>query len=210
MQSFCHHVLRDPAIHARLKAELDQATTSGQLSDFPQWSETQALPYFQACLKEAMRLRPAVGLNITRLVPPQGAEIAGRRLPGGTRVAVNAWVLHRDEGIFGAQPKSYRPERWLEGDAKGMERFMFQFGGGSHLCEFVKAKLKEDLLADVVGITGIGKNLALLEMNKTLPLLFRNYELELLRPQDDLKYQSTFFVVQHGLDVRISKRNKTA
>jgi cytochrome P450 len=210
MQSFCHHVLRDPAIHARLKAELDQATTSGQLSDFPQWSETQALPYFQACLKEAMRLRPAVGLNITRLVPPQGAEIAGRRLPGGTRVAVNAWVLHRDEGIFGAQPKSYKPERWLEGDAKGMERYMFQFGGGSHLCEFVKAKLKEDLLADVVGITGIGKNLALLEMNKTLPLLFRDYELELLRPQDDLKYQSTFFVVQHGLDVRISKRNKTA
>jgi cytochrome P450 len=210
MQSFCHHVLRDPAIHARLKAELDQATTSGHLSDFPQWSETQALPYFQACLKEAMRLRPAVGLNITRLVPPQGAEIAGRRLPGGTRVAVNAWVLHRDEGIFGAQPKSYKPERWLEGDAKGMERYMFQFGGGSHLCEFVKAKLKEDLLADIVGITGIGKNLALLEMNKTLPLLFRDYELELLRPQDDLKYQSTFFVVQHGLDVRISKRNKTA
>jgi cytochrome P450 len=210
MQSFCHHVLRDPAIHVRLKAELDQATTSGHLSDFPQWSETQALPYFQACLKEAMRLRPAVGLNITRLVPPQGAEIAGRRLPGGTRVAVNAWVLHRDEGIFGAQPKSYKPERWLERDAKGMERYMFQFGGGSHLCEFVKAKLKEDLLADVVGITGIGKNLALLEMNKTLPLLFRNYELELLRPQDDLKYKSTFFVVQHGLDVRISKRNKTA
>jgi cytochrome P450 len=210
MQSFCHHVLRDPAIHARLKAELDQATTSGHLSDFPQWSETQALLYFQACLKEAMRLRPAVGLNITRLVPPQGAEIAGRRLPGGTRVAVNAWVLHRDEGIFGAQPKSYRPERWLEGDAKGMERYMFQFGGGSHLCEFVKAELKEDLLANVIGITGIGKNLALLEMNKTLPLLFRDYELELLRPQDDLKYQSTFFVVQHGLDVRISKRNKTA
>jgi hypothetical protein len=91
-----------------------------------------------------------------------------------------------------------------------MERYMFQFGGGGHLCEFVKAKLKEDLLADVVGITGIGKNLALLEMNKTLPLLFRDYELELLRPQDDLKYRSTFFVVQHGLDVRISKRNKTA
>jgi cytochrome P450 len=137
MQSFCHHVLRDPTIHARLKAELDHATSSGHLSDFPQWNETQALPYFQACLNEAMRLRPAVGLNITRLVPPQGAEIAGRRLPGGTRVAVNAWVLHRDEGIFGAQPKVYRPERWLEGDAKGMERYMFQFGGGSHLCESI-------------------------------------------------------------------------
>jgi cytochrome P450 len=137
MQSFCHHVLRDPAIHARLKIELDNATTSGHLSDFPQWSETQTLPYFQACLKEAMRLRPAVGLNITRLVPPQGAEISGKRLPGGTRVAVNAWVLHRDKGIFGTQAKTFRPERWLEGDAKAMERHMFQFGGGSHLCESI-------------------------------------------------------------------------
>jgi hypothetical protein len=49
----------------------------------------------------------------------------------------------------------------------------------------------------------------LLEMNKTLPLLFRDYDLELLRPQEDLKYHSTFFVVQHGLDVKISKRGET-
>jgi len=59
-------------------------------------------------------------------------------------------------------------------------------------------------------LPGIGKNLALLEMNKTLPLLFRDYELELLKPQEDLKYRSTFFVVQHGLDVKISKRNRAA
>jgi hypothetical protein len=130
----------DPTIHSRLKTELDQATASGTLSPFPQYNETQALPYFQACLKEAMRLRPAVGLNITRLVPPQGAEIAGKRFPGGTRVAVNAWVLHRDEGVFGAAPKVFRPERWLGlgGDeVRRMERFMFQFGGGSHLCELL-------------------------------------------------------------------------
>lgn len=144
MQSFAHHVLRNPTIHSRLKTELDQATASGTLSPFPRYNETQTLPYFQACLKEAMRLRPAVGLNITRLVPPQGAEIAGKRLPGGTRVAVNAWVLHRDEGVFGAAPKVFRPERWLGlgGDeVRGMERFMFQFGGGSHLCEFVLPSL---------------------------------------------------------------------
>lgn len=54
----------------------------------------------------------------------------------------------------------------------------------------------------------IGKNLALLEMNKTLPYLFREYEFELLRPEEDLKYHSTFFVVQSGLEVRISKRKQ--
>ncbi|KAK5126560.1 hypothetical protein LTR85_009494 [Meristemomyces frigidus] len=190
MQSFCHHVIRDPAIYARIKDEIDEAYAAGKLSEMPQWNEVQALPYFQACLKEAMRLRPAVGLNIGRLVPPEGAEVDGKRFPGGTRVALNAWVLHRNEQVFGRDPKVYRPDRWLEGDAKMMDRFMYQFGGGSHL--------------------GIGKNLALLEMNKLLPMLLRDYEFELLRPAEDLKYHSTFFVVQSGLEVRISKRSGKA
>ena len=135
MQSFFHQVLRSPEVYSRIKSEIDEATASGALSEFPQWNEVQALPYFQACLKEAMRIRPAVGLNITRLVPPEGAEINGKRYPGGTRVAVNGWVLHRNNEIFGADTHLYRPERWLEGDAKNMEKYMFQFGGGSHLCK---------------------------------------------------------------------------
>ena len=126
MQSFCHNVLRRADIYKKIKAEIDEATAAGKLSYMPQWNEVQALPYFQACLKEAMRIRPAVGLNITRLVPAQGAEIDGVQYPGGTRLALNGWVLHRNEGIFGRDVKSFRPERWLEGDAKNMERFMFQ------------------------------------------------------------------------------------
>ena len=47
-------------------------------------------------------------------------------------------------------------------------------------------------------------------MNKTLPLLLREYHFELLKPQEELKYHSTFFVVQSGLEVRITKRNKSA
>ena len=62
----------------------------------------------------------------------------------------------------------------------------FQFGGGSHLC--------------------IGRNLALLEMNKLLPQLIRRYHMELVNPGKPLKSHTTFFVVQKGLDVRLSKR----
>lgn len=126
MQSFSWHVLRDAAIYAKLRRELDEATAAGKLSEMPQWNEVQALPYFQACLKEAMRIRPAVGLNITRLVPPEGAEVEDQFLPSGTRIALNGWVLHRNKEIFGNDPEIFRPERWLEGDAKTMEKFMFQ------------------------------------------------------------------------------------
>ncbi|TAQ87208.1 hypothetical protein B7494_g4464 [Chlorociboria aeruginascens] len=190
MQSLFWHILSSPHVHATLIQEIQNAMntgiipTSGNLS----WGEAQSLPYFQACLKEAMRVRPAVGLNITRIVPDEGAELDGHFFPGGTRVAVNGWVLHRDRATFGVDADIYRPERWLEDGERGkrMERYMFQFGGGSHVC--------------------IGRNLALLEINKVVPRLLRDYHIELVDSTQQLKANASFFVVQEGLEVYIEKR----
>ena len=128
MQSFFYHILSNPTIYAKLTTEIDEAHHSGRLSRVVSWSEAQQLSFFQAALKEAMRMRPAVGLNITRLVPPGGADIDGRHFPGSTRVAVNGWVLHRDRRIFGEDVEVFRPERWLENEekAKVMDRHMYQ------------------------------------------------------------------------------------
>ena len=188
MQSFFWHVLHEARVYSTLVSEILSATKSGSVSRKVTWTEAQQLPYFQACLKEAMRIRPAVGVNITRLIPSGGAQIDGTWLPGGTSVAINGWVLHQDKKVFGEDADQYRPERWLkdEESAKRMERYMFQFGGGSHLC--------------------IGRNLALLEMNKVLPRLIRDYDLQLVYPDRQLKANTTFFVVQSGLEVNITKR----
>lgn len=43
-------------------------------------------------------------------------------------------------------------------------------------------------------------------MNKVLPMLLRDYAMELVRPDRDLEFHTYFFVIQKGLDVRISKR----
>ena len=126
MQSFCHLVLSSQAVYKKLVAEILDAEKAGQLSEMITYPEAQNLPYFQACLKEAMRLRPAVGLNIQRYVPPGGAHVDGVFYPGGTRVSVNGWVLHRDLATFGKDADVFRPERWLEGNAKEMERCMYQ------------------------------------------------------------------------------------
>lgn len=61
-----------------------------------------------------------------------------------------------------------------------------QFGGGAHIC--------------------IGRNLALLEINKAIPRLLRDFTFELVHPGEDLKVHASFFVVQEGLDVYIEKR----
>lgn len=200
MQSFFYHILNEPEVYANIKREIHEAQKSGGLSSIVQYAEAQKLEYFQACLKEAMRVRPAVGLGIYRTVPPEGAKIDGQFFPGGTEVAVNGWVLHRDQGVFGQDTEAFRPERWFERDAKLMSSHMYQvchsfihgdspnvtqFGGGSHLC--------------------IGRNLALFEMNKVLIQILREYDMELVHPGRPLQYHSTFFVVQEGLEVRLQK-----
>lgn len=129
MQSFIYHILKDPPVYGKICAEIDAADASGKLSPMITYAEAQSLHYFQAALKEAMRVRPAVGLNITRHVPPSGAEIDGQWFPGDTRVALNAWVLHKDKGVFGDDAVVYRPERWIDGGearAKAMDRHMYQ------------------------------------------------------------------------------------
>ncbi|KAI1813779.1 cytochrome P450 [Poronia punctata] len=191
MQSFFWLSLTAPRVYATLKVEIDTAVREGTIppSGNVEWAQAQALPYFQACLKEAMRLRPAVGLNITRYAPaPDGVEIDGVRYPAGTRLAVNGWVLHRNTDVFGPDADFFRPERWLEDEenARVMERYMFQFGGGAHVC--------------------IGRNLALLEINKVCPRLLRDFDFRLVNPMRELKAKATFFVVQEGLEVYISRR----
>ncbi|PKS10948.1 hypothetical protein jhhlp_002707 [Lomentospora prolificans] len=190
MQSFFWHVLSDARVRRTLFEEVRTAVAEGRIPPEGNlsWAQSQSLSFFQACLKEAMRVRPAVGLNITRVVPPEGVELDGQFYPGGTVVAVNGWVLHRDKATFGQDADIFRPERWLENEenAKRMERYMFQFGGGAHVC--------------------IGRNLALLEINKVIPRILRDFDLELVDPSQPLRANATFFVVQEGLDVYINRR----
>ncbi|KAK4224636.1 cytochrome P450 [Podospora fimiseda] len=189
MQSFFWHILDSAPVYRNLLTEIETAVKDGTIpaDGNISWNQSQNLHYLQACLKEAMRVRPAVGLNITRLVPPEGAELDGVFFPGGTTIAANGWVLHRDKETFGEDADEFRPERWLEDEEKSkrMERYMFQFGGGSHLC--------------------IGRNLALLEINKVVPRLLRDYRFELAHPGRPLKANASFFVVQSGLEVYVRR-----
>ncbi|KAI1614306.1 cytochrome P450 oxidoreductase [Exophiala viscosa] len=174
MNSFCWHVLSNP--HA-------------PLSDIVQFHEALELPYFQACLKEVMRLQPAVGMNITRQVPAGGTEIDGVYVQEGTQVALNGWVLHRDKETFGSDADVFNLERWLkasEQELKMMERSLFQFGGGSHVC--------------------IGRHLALFEINKTLPQVFRQYNIRVVDPTHPPAHRTGFFYIQDGLRVYLEKR----
>ena len=79
------------------------------------------MPYFQACMREALRMHPAVGLLLERIVPLEGATISGAFLPGGTIVGINPWVAARDKNVYGADVDVFRPERWIEADERTLK-----------------------------------------------------------------------------------------
>lgn len=92
LSGILYYLLKTPRALARLREEIDDFTARGQLSANPTFKETQRMPYLDAVVKEALRMHPAVGLPLWRVVPKGGVEVAGRFLPPGTNVGINAWV----------------------------------------------------------------------------------------------------------------------
>ncbi|KAK5723190.1 hypothetical protein LTR17_013910 [Elasticomyces elasticus] len=139
------------------------------------------MPYLQAVIKEALRVHPAVGQPLSRLVPPGGAEIAGRYFPADASVGINPWVLHRNCDIFGPDAAAFRPERCLDGDRRKltlMDQAFFSFGFGARTC--------------------IGKHISLLEMSKVLPQVYRQFDFMPLKSMRCLEYKTSnvWFVKQ--------------
>lgn len=134
MRACLYYLLKDPATYAQLQQEIDSATTDGRLSSPPKYSEAIELPLLCASIKEGMRLHPSVGLTMPRIAPKGGMTLCGQYIPEGYSVGMNGAVVHYDKGIFGPDADRFRPHRWLEGDAKTMDKYMLHFGAGTRTC----------------------------------------------------------------------------
>jgi cytochrome P450 len=119
---------QNPQAEARLAEEVQTVLGSRTVSadDYPR------LPYTEAVIMESMRLySPAYLVGRENL---HACEVAGFHAPAGTTMLMSQWVVHRDSRWFD-QPKQFRPERWLAGQAQRLPKYAyFPFGGGPRLC----------------------------------------------------------------------------
>jgi cytochrome P450 len=186
-----YHALKHPDTLQTLRDELDAASSAGDLtSPLPTWNECQQLPYLNACIKEALRLSPALALPLERIVPPSGLRIGDTAIPPGTIVGINPWVLHRDKRIFGQDADEWNPSRWLVDDTekvKYMEKHLLSFGAGTRTC--------------------LGRHIAMLELSKMIPALILRYDMRLSDPKKEWKVTSAFAVKQEGWEVIITRRD---
>lgn len=166
LSSVFYYLLRTPQYMQRLLDELNAAEFQDMEDGLVTWAESQKLVYLDAVVKEAFRIHPAAGLPLERIVPPSGAEIGGRHIPGGTIVGCSAWVIHRRPEVFGDDVDNFRPERWLVNEKRNLDEenerikemngTLFHFGMGPRTC--------------------IGKNISLMEIYKLVPSFLRRFE----------------------------------
>ena len=139
----------DLRVASRLWDEIHTFEVEGKLSSpVVKYEETAEMPYFMACVRETLRIRPPTPINLPRYVPEGGMEIEGRWIPDTVEIGANPHLIHRNRDIFGQDADSFLPERWLDGPERThlMDKYDFTWGYGSRRC--------------------VGKNIALMDGQK--------------------------------------------
>lgn len=86
LRSIIYFLLKTPISLSRLMNEIEERKSQGKLSNPAKLDEAMDMPYLQACIYEALRLHPAVGMSLPRVVPEGGTVINGCFLPEGVSV----------------------------------------------------------------------------------------------------------------------------
>lgn len=124
LTSVIYHLLKNPDSMKALHTELDNANLPLPVP----WDIAHKLPFLDSCIKEALRMTPAIGIPLERVVPTGGVELCGKYFESGTVLGVNAWVVHMDTEVYGPDAALWRPGRWIEASEdkkKEMERTLF-------------------------------------------------------------------------------------
>jgi cytochrome P450 len=138
-------------IYHELKTELDgppETVSSATLA---------RLPILNAVINETMRILPALQQDWPRYVPPEGAVLEGRFLPGGTIVHMQMYAVHTDPNLW-EEPDKFMPERWLKENPTDPLNEIIPFSRGVRVC--------------------IGRNLAKAELRMTLSMLVYYFEFQ--------------------------------
>ncbi|KAL2277472.1 hypothetical protein FJTKL_15389 [Diaporthe vaccinii] len=160
------YLMTNPRVYHKLKQMVREAVAEGRVSSPIKHDEAEQFPYLQAVIYEGLRMRPPTRIKFPKLVPPQGDEIDGKFIPGGTAVGWNLIPMMRSPRHLGHDGELFRPERFMEVDEDtraSMERLVeMVFGYGRFGCA--------------------GKPLAFMELNKVYFELFRHFDFQLVNP----------------------------
>ncbi|HZP43358.1 MAG TPA: cytochrome P450 [Candidatus Binatia bacterium] len=120
-----HHVLVEPAVVTRLRAELAAVVGGGRLEPW----HLSRLEYVDAVVKETLRVFPIIPSVVRRVKAP--VRIGGWDVPAGATVSAAIYLAHRRADSW-PEPDCFVPERFL--GARPSPYAFLPFGGGTRRC----------------------------------------------------------------------------
>ncbi|KAJ9354843.1 hypothetical protein DTO027B9_4559 [Paecilomyces variotii] len=182
-------LLRHPDNYKKLQEELDQAyphpLPSGHVAMF---NDCKNLPYTEAVIYETLRLRTTVSVGLPRVVPSEGATVCGKFFRGGTVLSTPTYTTHRDMRVWGPDALEFHPERWLGPNRTELENNFLGFSYGPRAC--------------------IGRNVAFMELKKTVATIFRRFNYRHIYPEKESYIREGFHLKCQKLPVFISRRKE--
>jgi len=122
--NFVLHMVRNPEVQRKAHEELDRVIGRNRL---PGFEDKDSLPYLNAIYKETLRWYPVLPFGVPHTVV-EDDEYKGMHIPKGSLMVPNAWAMSRNEKDYGPDPEAFRPERYLESDARDPSTYVFGFG----------------------------------------------------------------------------------
>jgi cytochrome P450 len=126
-----YHVFNNPEILQRLRTELQ---TLSSPDDFMDLKKLEQLPYLTSIIMEALRMSPAIGSRMARIVPDKDTLYGDWIIPAGTPVGMTTILMHNDEELY-PEPYSFNPDRWMDMETrKKSSKIYAPFSRGSRMC----------------------------------------------------------------------------
>ncbi len=91
LSALTFYLLMNPKPLEKLTKEIRHAFTGPSYMTFARESQ---LGYLDACIKEVLRLHPAVPMLLIRLVPPEGGMVDGHFIPGQVSRTSMSFLIH--------------------------------------------------------------------------------------------------------------------
>jgi cytochrome P450 len=98
----------------------------------PSAMDLDALPFLDAVVCEALRLRPTLPDGQPRVSLPTGVNLLGVHVPANVRISMYPYIMHHDGTIF-TDPYIWNPHRWMSTEID-RNMHLWAFGVGARAC----------------------------------------------------------------------------
>jgi cytochrome P450 len=172
-----------PDIQEQIRKEVDSVLLDKQL--VTEYELNNKLRYIEAVANESLRFKPVAPIILHEAI--RDTEIEGFEIRSGQKILTQYRHGALSEKYF-SEAREFKPDRWLKESrcpVHNTDAFT-PFGAGPRYCP--------------------GRNLAILEIRSVIAMLFKNFNVELITPYEDVREIMAFTMMASGYNVRLSKR----